>query len=188
MRGLLLIAGVLLAPELCRSAVIDFEGLSTGTLLSTEFQASDSLVFLENANVYFLGTGHATSGQLGLYYGGATIIAEFRLPSNAPAVTDLVSIKGDLIPTAGNVFLNAYDIDGNLIASDIQPDSPAPATLMVAAKGIHRIEFYSKSGTVAFDDLRFNTPVGEVGDTPEPASIALVLGGGLALFTFRRRG
>jgi hypothetical protein len=84
------------------------------------------------------------------------------------------------------VTLQAFDINGNLIGSDVEPDSPAPATLSFSGAGIHRIAFFSQSGSVAFDDLEFNTPVAaDMNGVPEPSSIVLVACGA-AMFVRRR--
>jgi len=187
LRRLLLIGSLFLLPAVSPAALLNFEGLTTGTFLTDEFQASDSIVFLENARVHFLGANHATSGLSGLFNGGASIRAEFRLPDGSPAVTNMVSIKGDLIPIAGTVTLEAFDSNGSLVGSDVKPDSPAPASLSLSASGIHSIRFFSQSGTVAFDDLAFNTPVAVDATIPEPGSLALFLSGFVGLFAFRRR-
>lgn len=72
-------------------------------------------------------------------------------------VVSTVSVRGDLTPIPGNKTLEAYDILGNLLGSDTQPDSN-PAPLAVSAAGIHRIRMFSQSATVGFDDLRFDVP------------------------------
>jgi len=166
------------------AAILDFEGLSVGTFLANEFQNS-GIVFTQNAKVHDLGVNHATSGVLGLFDGGATIEARFMLPGNRSATTDHVSIKGDLIPIAGVVYLRAYDLFDNLVDEDVQPDIPAPASLMVSGRGIHRISFFSESRTVAFDDLSFNTPV-PVSAVPEPASVVTLLSGAAGLLLTNR--
>jgi hypothetical protein len=182
----LFLSAVLLLPATAAAALLDFEGLTVNTVLSTEFQHSDSVVFLQSARVHLLGANHATSGSLGLFDAGAAISAEFRLPDGTPGVTDEVSVKGDLVPIAGNVFLEAYDFAGTLIDTDIEPDSPAPAMLSLSLPGIHRIVFYSQSGTVAFDDLAFNTPV-PLAAVPEPAPALLVFSAGLGLLALKLR-
>ena len=181
-----MIGTLVLLPVLSPAALLNFEGLTTGTFLTNEFQATDSIVFLENARIHFLGANHATSGLLGLYDGGASISAEFRLSGGSAAVTNMVSIKGDLIPIAGTVTLEAFDINGSLLASDVKPDSPAPASLSISTSGIHSIRFFSQSGTVAFDDLAFNTPVAVDATIPEPGSLALLLSGFVGFVAFRR--
>jgi hypothetical protein len=187
MRKIVIAASVLLLPLLSQAAVLNFEGFTAGTFLSTEYQASSGIVFTDNARIYFLGTNHATSGDYGIFNSGTSIAADFILPGDIPAATNSVTVYGDLIPIGGTVTLQAYDINDNLIGSDVELDSPAPATLTVNAPGIHRIVFFSQTGTVAFDDLTFNTPTPiDAEAIPEPASMALLLSGGLLLFTSRR--
>lgn len=72
-------------------------------------------------------------------------------------VVTAVSVRGDLRPIPGSKTLEAYDVDGNLLGSDTQPDSN-PAPLAVNAAGIHRIRMFSQSATIGFDDLRFDVP------------------------------
>ena len=188
MRNLVIAASLCMLPALSPAAVLDFEGFNAGTFLTTEYQAANSIVFTENAQIYFLGPNHATSGQYGLFNGGAPISAEFVLPGNIAAATNSVAIKGDLIPISGNVTLQAYDINGNLIGTDVKPDSPAPSTLSISLPGIHRIVFFAASNTVAFDDLSFNAPTAIDGQTvPEPGSMALLFSGGVLLAAARRR-
>ncbi|HEY2882601.1 MAG TPA: hypothetical protein VGJ15_09210 [Pirellulales bacterium] len=188
----------------CTAAVtIDFEtvpgvtavGFSAGTGVPPSGQLSsqllsDGVVFGSTTAQYValvdLGSGHATSGVQGI--GGVTptgggnavldyspIFVTFFLPNTATtAATDSVSIKIDQIPIAGNVFLKAFDINGNLVGSDSELDTDQRA-LTVAAAGIHSIEFYSESQTVAFDDLTFGDPLVEVhadaAAAPEAGSI-----------------
>jgi hypothetical protein len=102
------------------------------------------------------------------------------------AETDFVSVRGDLRGIPGSVFLVAFDINGNQIASDTQPDSGG-ALLSVAAAGIHTVRMFSGTGTVAFDDLTFNPVVAVPGGAvPEP-NTCLLLAACLALAVFRRR-
>jgi hypothetical protein len=115
-------------------------------------------------------------------------LVSFFDPANPTtrAETDFVSVRGDLRGIPGNVFLVAFDINGNQIASDTQPDSGGPL-LSVSAAGIHMLRMFSGTGTVAFDDLTFNPVVAAPdGVIPEP-NTCLLLAAGLALAVFRRR-
>ncbi|MBN8509602.1 MAG: PEP-CTERM sorting domain-containing protein [Burkholderiales bacterium] len=86
------------------------------------------------------------------------------------AVTDFVSLRGDLWGGgSGPISLFAYDIAGNLLTSDTQPDVGG-TTLVVSAAGIHRVRFIG-NGSVGVDDLTFNALVAAV---PEPHTIALI--------------
>ena len=101
--------------------------------------------------------GSTLGGQL-TYQSTFPVQAAFFDPTGTVQyVVSTVSIRGDLQPIPGNKTLEAYDVNGNLLGSDTQPDSN-PAPLAVSAAGIHRIRMFSQSATVGFDDLRFDTP------------------------------
>lgn len=122
-----------------------------------------------------IGGVRLTSGTDGYLTFATTIAVEFFSPASpgAFAVTDFVSITGDLRPNPGNtVTLQAFDIAGNLIGSDTRSDISG-TVVSVAATGIHRIMVSSNDGTVAFDDLTFNA----VTEVPEPAPLILLLTG-----------
>jgi hypothetical protein len=169
--------------------VIDFEGLDAMTFFSGNpipDSARLSDAFLPTHGVRFssgspyvavvdLGVGHATSGTNGI--GGSTpagvltydrqypIVISFFDPGNpsVPAVTDFVSVRGDNGGSGLPITLNAFDVEGNLIASFTTVDAGG-ATLTVAAVGIHSVQFVGtrdEEGGVALDDLTFNpvTPV-----------------------------
>jgi hypothetical protein len=117
-----------------------------------------------------LGVGHATSGANGL--GGSThtglltydrnfpIVVSFFDPSDPsrPAVTDFVSVRGDLRGERQSVTLNAFDVDGNLITSFTTTNVGGEA-LSISAPGIHSVQFLGTEDThgVALDDLTFNS-------------------------------
>ncbi|MBX3380019.1 MAG: hypothetical protein KF805_07975 [Phycisphaeraceae bacterium] len=84
--------------------------------------------------------------------------AFFDASGTLPYVVSTVSIRGDLQPIPGTKTLEAYSLNGALLAFDTQLDSN-PAPLAISAPGIHHIRMYSQSATVGFDDLRFDTPV-----------------------------
>jgi len=125
-----------------------------------------------------LGIGHATSGTNGI--GGSTpagvltydrqfpIVVSFFDPSDpsTPAVTDFVSVRGDLLGSGLLVTLNAFDIAGHLIASFTTTDDGGE-TLSVSAPGIHSVQFLGTNDTagVALDDLTFNRV------TPAPCTL-----------------
>lgn len=135
-----------------------------------------------------LGTGHATSGVNGI--GGVSsagqlsylspIRVTFFLPSDPSvlAVTNFVSIRGDLHPIPGSITMQAFDINGNLLGTVTRQDAGG-TTLSLAIAGIHSIRLTQQTGTVAFDDLTFNTPVAAAAPVPEPAALVM-FGTGLA--------
>jgi hypothetical protein len=136
-----------------------------------------------------LGTGHAVSGTNGIGPENAAGDLDYTLNldiflvvpgTTTPAVTDSISIQGDEIPIPGNVIFDAYDLDGNLIASGTAPDT-AGGTYALSAPGIHEFQIHSESGTVAYDNLSFDTPglQGSGTGAPEPATYGLI-GLGLA--------
>ncbi len=112
----------------------------------------------------------AASTTEGLLTYAVPIEITFVSPSNPllPAVTDFVSVRGDLfIMGLGTNTMLALDINGEPIDFDIQIEPPA-SILSVTGFGIHKVILIG-STTTAFDDLSFN-PVVVV---PEPSSIAL---------------
>ncbi len=142
-----------------------------------------------------LGLGHAVSGTNGIGPANASGDLDYTLNldiflvvpgTTTPAVTDSISIRGDEISIPGNVIFDAYDLDGNLIASGTAPDTPG-GTYALSAPGIHEFQIHSESGTVAYDDLAFDTPgLQDTGTAPEPATYGLI-GSGLAAMVFARR-
>jgi hypothetical protein len=104
-----------------------------------------------------------------------------------PAVTDTFSIQGDEIPIPGNVIFTAYDVNGVQIASGTLPDA-AGQTYSLSAPGIHEFRIHSQSGTVAYDNVSFDTPVAppsNVSGVPEPATFGLIALG-IAAIAFAR--
>ncbi len=142
-----------------------------------------------------LGTGHAVSGTNGIGPVSASGTLDYTLNldiflvvpgTTTPAVTDSISIQGDEMSIPGNVIFDAYDLNGNLIASGSAPDTPG-GTYSLSAAGIHEFQIHSESGTVAYDNLSFDTPgVQTTGTAPEPATYGLI-GLGLAAMGFARR-
>lgn len=149
-----------------------------------------------------LGSGHATSGVNGI--GGSTasdtlaynsanpIVLEFFDPTQTSiaAVTDFVSIRGDLIGNSGeSPTLQAFDLSGNLIGSSTLSDTGGQ-TWSISAPGIHSVRFSgvdrpdTSGGGVALDDLTYST----LAAVPEPSSLALLsIGTSLMVAGCRRR-
>lgn len=170
---------------------IDFEGLASmdyhsGSLIPVNARLSDQMAstygvtFSSGAPyvpVVDLGEGHAVSGVNGI--GGSTpdnlltydeaypILFTFVDPTDPtkPGITDFVSIRGDLGGNGSpvNVKLEAFDVYGNLIGSDVVQDTGGEL-LIVRAPGIHTARFTGvptpQYGGAALDDLRFDLPVG----------------------------
>jgi hypothetical protein len=131
-----------------------------------------------------LGLGHATSGEFGV----ATVNTESKIDYNVPlmasffvkdnpllpAVTDVVSISGDLVSCCETLTIEAYDADGLLLATASTVAGGTP--LVIAAQGIHTVRVTEESGTVAWDDFAF----GALRPVPEPSTLALLTLVGLA--------
>ena len=146
-----------------------------------------------------LGTGHAVSGTNGVGTVSTSNTLNYTLDLDillvvpgtlTPAVTDLISIQGDEIPSYGQVYYTAYDVNGNEIASGQTTDTGG-STFSLSAPGIHEFRLHSQNGDVAYDNLVFDVPVlptdpGPV-SAPEPATLGLT---GLALagvYTLKRK-
>jgi hypothetical protein len=127
-----------------------------------------------------LGGGHATSGSNGIggvnthndiRYGVPAIISFFDPTSpNVAAVTDFVSIRADLFDDGGPISLEAFDIHGNLLATDSVIDVGGPL-LSVQVAGIHAVRLFDVGSTVGWDDLTFST----LRPVPEPSTRLLAL-------------
>lgn len=112
----------------------------------------------------------AASTSDGLLSYAVPIEITFVSPSDSSqaAVTDFVSIRGDLFVMGwGTNTMIALDINGDPIDFDVQIEPPA-SILTVSGLGIHKVILIG-STTTAFDDLTFNNLV----PVPEPSSIAL---------------
>lgn len=164
-------------------SLITFEGIAgiipmsnSGVLvpaaarLSAQLQLSQGVRFSSTVDyiaVVNLGVGHATSGANGV--GGVNvsnvlsyaspIIVTFTVPGDpsTPAVTDFVSIRGDLAPGAGTATMEAFGLNGILLGSVTRPDI-AGGALSLSIPGIHSIRVTETQANIAFDDLSFNSP------------------------------
>jgi len=166
--------------------------------ISTQYVTPFGVRFSSGSNyaslVAYPNLTYTTSGYNGL--GGSTpegnltydsdypTMATFVDPANPanPAITDFVSLRGDLIGTKNtNVTLNAYDKDGNLIGSDTELDFSGEY-LAVSAPGIHSIKFFGNHGTnigVGIDDFTFGVvatfPTAPSGLTATPGNAQIGL-------------
>ena len=79
----------------------------------------------------------------------------------SPGATDFVSIKLDRISQSEAnpppVFMEAYDIDGQLVGRTQVPDLP-DSVLTLNMPHMHEVRLLPSGQGVAFDDLRFNPP------------------------------
>ena len=176
-------SAAVLTATICSGHLITFEGIAgveamsaaNGTpvplnaRLSTELQASNGVSFSSIGGyvaVVHLGLGHAATPPNGI--GGvdssslldynAPIVITFSMPGspNTPAVTDFVSIRGDLSATAGAATMEAFDVSGSLIGSVTSAGGPGGVALSISIPNIHSIRLLQTQADVAFDNLRFN--------------------------------
>lgn len=143
-----------------------------------------------------LGVGHAVSGANGIGAVNSSGDLDYAedldiflvVPGTlTPAVTDSISISGDEIPSFGNVVFSAYDVHGNLIASDTAIDTGGNAYTL-SVPGIHEFRLHSAHGDVAYDNLVFDTPTAlSTPGVPEPSSIALLAAPMIAAIVWKRK-
>ena len=208
--GVLAVAAAAISPQFAFAVTVNFDSFSgmnflgatvpAASRLSNQLQPATGATFSSDGGAAYAAvvnlevgspSAHAPTPPNGI--GAATqagnltysipIVVTFSDPSNSSvaAITDFVSIRGDLRPIAGLIYLQAYNVSGSLIASDTKPDSVG-TLLSVSALGIHSVKFNSATGSVAFDNLTFNavTPV------PEPKTLLLLIAG-LAVIGIKRQ-
>jgi hypothetical protein len=166
-----------------RRIVLDFESFGAMTFisrstippsarLSDAFLLTDGVRFSSGAPFVAVtenGVGHAPGGKNGI--GGSTpdgkltydrahpVVARFFDPKNpsVPAVTDYVSVRGDLWGSGQTIVLNAYDLDGKRIGSATVVDD-GQSTMKIEMPGIHYVEFLGTEDDagVSLDNFTFN--------------------------------
>jgi hypothetical protein len=200
-----------------RADVIDFENPPAGLVPNGSYIAGTAVSAnaeltnqFENLGAIFttvggspfaalidLGAGHAVSGTNGIGTVDTNGNLDYTLDLDiflvvpgtlTPAVTDAISIQGDEISIPGNVVFSAYDVNGNLVASGTQPDTPG-GTYALSAAGIHEFRLHSTSGTVAYDNLSFDVPTNPDGASavPEPATLWFSGVAGAVIIILKRR-
>lgn len=193
-------AAASLTVNVCSDRVITFEGIggivpmapsstqvALAARLSTQLQATDGVSFSSIAGyvaVVDLGLGRTASPPNGIsgvdssnvLDAGSPVVVTFSMPGSpsAPAVTDLVSIRGDLQPGTGSVTMEAFDVSGALIGSVTASDAFGGVALSLSIPGIHRIRLTQTQADVAFDNLRFNalSPASVPGSSARPTANA----------------
>lgn len=208
---LLVIIGLLVSPAKVDAAFVNFDqfpgmnflggAVPIDSRLSNQLQPTTGAVFSTLGGADYVGVAnleigspspHAPSPSNGiggvtatgsLFYGIPIKISFFDLTSTTMAVTDFVSIVGDLRPISGDIILKAFDVNGSLLGFDQQPDSPGGREVSISIPGIHFITVESTSGTVAFDNLNFN----DVSAVPVPAAVWLFVSGLLVVSGFAKK-
>jgi len=192
-----------------QAVLIDFESfpgmdnfpgtaIPSTSQISDQFLNSDGVLFSSHNSPFIaavnLGTGHATSGVIGvggstgigeLTYAGYFFKATFYDPTNPliKAVTDFVSIRTDLLAINQLLRLEAYDVNGNQLWIDQQVDIGGNL-FSATVSGIHSVAFFGET-TTALDDFSFNavTPA----NVPLPPAVWLFGTGFLGLMGFTRK-
>ena len=153
----------------------------SGSQLSTQYQATDGVVFSSSVPYVAIGGFCTTSPPAGI--GGVTtdgllsydqpVMIVFSVPgTSTPAVTDKVSITGDQFAIAGqSATFSAYDANGALIDAVTKADTGGTDNIWtVSGAGIHSVVFsggnlgepYGGGTGIALDDLQFDSFVGEL--------------------------
>ncbi len=153
--------------------------VQTTARLSNQLQSSHGVSFSSGAPYVFLvrlGEGHATSGMNGfggvrpdniIKYNSPVNIA-FSIPGSPdiPAVTDFVSLRGDLHTALGTAKMEAFDVTGSLIGTVTALDTTGGLTLTMSQPNIHSVRITQTRSDIAFDDLKFNRPRSIVSQPP----------------------
>ncbi len=92
-------------------------------------------------------------------------VINFVDPSNpsVDAVTDFVSIRGDVDGSSNTLTMEAFDVNGDLIGTDTQPDTGGE-TVSVSTPGIQSVHIIMSTpqgqvGGIGLDNLMFDPPV-----------------------------
>jgi hypothetical protein len=147
--------------------------LSEGVSLS-----SPPMNYVALVNLDMLGSGHAISPPNGI--GGVNaenrlkydspVFITFTLPGNpsTPAITDLVSIRGDQRAVPGAfATMEAFDVNGVSLGSVTASDVAGGLTLRLSIANIHAVLITQGVGSlIAFDDLTFNPLSSHVAHAP----------------------
>ncbi|CAN5786917.1 hypothetical protein BH11PLA1_BH11PLA1_22890 [soil metagenome] len=178
-------ASLAASPALAQPLLVDFEALPgmtnvpgttvpAASRLRDQYLASRGVRFATAAANYAAVVNHGPATASGVNaLGSVTSLGQltyspaipmiatfFDSTGNQPRVVSNVSIQGDFQVTAsGTKTLKAFDLSGVQIASITREDADG-TPLQIIAAGIHSVQFSGTSGTIAFDDLRFDAPVG----------------------------
>lgn len=198
-------------PARAALVTVDFDDLSGMDFFSgapvpsasvlTDYYLPLGVVFSNTAVVEF-GAGHAVTGKNGI--GGISAANTLTYSSHGQqiefaffvgvqaAVTDSVSIQGDLGGGGKDATLSAYDVFGNFLGSTKVSDTGGQV-YKLDLPGIHLVKWSGvdinddEGGGIGLDHLVFEQPLA-VASLPEPASFWIAaVGLALATTTFRNR-
>lgn len=158
------------------ATVIDFEELSFGQSISYDHYASQGILFDSGIN-WGIYDPSSSSPQKALI--NNTSFAGDLFGSFTSTVSDLSIKMGDWCCDADTGLLEAYDIDGNLLASD-SGASNSWFTISVTTSDIASFRVFA-TGAVIYDEISFTAS-----EVPTPSVFAL-LGLGLAGIGFSRK-
>lgn len=169
--------------------------IAAASRLSEQLLASHGVRFSSSggfAGLVDLGANHASSGRIGVVgstadgrvsYNEALRVEFFDIATGQAGVTDFFSWTTDRLGNRSTVWLEAYDLAGDLLVRQSWLDTGL-TTLSLSLANMHSVVFYG-AGSTALDDLRFNA-VGPAVAVPEPGTAAL-LALGMAGLLLRRR-
>src|SRR5439155_10921920 len=90
------------------------------------------------------------------------VVVKFVRPSDPSiaATTDFVSMRTVLVAGGGRKMIEAFDARGVLVGS-VSQDEFDPTPLSLRRPSIHSVRLSQTQGSLAFDDLTFNVPLGD---------------------------
>ncbi|MDJ1168677.1 PEP-CTERM sorting domain-containing protein [Roseofilum sp. BLCC_M154] len=154
-----------------KAATLDFEGFSSGEIISGDAFSDLGVIFDQDLEVF---TGIGVLPQSGINTVSDAASLGGNLSGFFTTAVDFISVfAGDNGGDTDTVTLLGFDEFDNLVASDTFTDLAAQ-TLSISGSGITRFEI-NQVGLIAIDDFTFNPTTQSV---PEPS---LLLGSLMAL-------
>lgn len=183
-----LTAAVLTLGGVANATTFDFESLQQGKV--NNIQTSDFLLNFTGGNGYFdivrADPGPPVSGNAIIsYFSSTDDPSPFRVTFNGSVSSFQIGV-GDYNADVDNSYLRAFDVLGNVLASDYyqNPESTMGGSYLSVASStpIKYVEFWDEEpypGAVYWDNMTYE-PV------PEPSTV-LLLGAGLAGLAVARK-